>query len=400
MFREPLWTGNFLKIWLLNFAICMWMFILIVVFPFYIKDLGGTEMTVGLAVGGFALSSIIMRPIAGWFLDNKSRSGLLKCGLIGLVVISLLFLVAPVLGLVITLRIVSGFAFSGASTATNTNACDIIPKSRFSEGMAFLGLGNTMGSALGPALGLLIMVRYGFNATFVVIAIFVLAGIGFTRGLVYKKIQHRIWIPGSNQVKFSDLFNAAALPASVLVLCATAGFGGVNTFIALYGQLSGLGSGGIYFMLLAAGTGSTRLFSGRIADKKGELPMVILGNSCFLVGLIFLLFDNNACYYLSGLFFGMGAGLLYPAMHAMAIRTVPPEKRGAATSTFLCSSDIGSGLGALAAGIMVTLLGYKPMFGSMTIFVFVSLFAYALWASKAPSAFKNYKRDYKDDSPP
>jgi MFS family permease len=356
-------------------------------------------MTVGLAVSGFALCSIFMRPVAGWLLDNKSRSGLLKFSMIGLVIISLLFLIAPVLSLAIALRMISGFMFSGASTATNTNACDIIPKSRFSEGMAFLGLGNTLGSALGPVLGLLIMARYGFNAAFVVTALLVLAAAGITQGLGYKKIQRRLYLPGINQLKLSELFNASALPASVLALYATAGFSGVSAFIALHGQLSGIGSGGFFFMLLALGTGSTRLFSGRLADLKGERPMVLVGNSCFLLGFILLLFENSISYYLSGLFFGLGAGLFYPAMHAMAIRTVPPEKRGAASSTFLCSSDIGTGLGALVAGALVTLLGYRPMFGIMTIFAIASVFTYTLWASKTPSAFKNYKRDHKDGSP-
>jgi MFS family permease len=86
-------------------------------------------------------------------------------------------------------------------------------------------------------------------------------------------------------------------------------------------------------------------------------------------------------------------------MQAMAVRTVPPEKRGSASSTFLCSADIGSGFGGLIAGALVTVLGYKPMFGIMAIFVFLSLLTYTLWASKSPSAFKNYKRDHKDDSP-
>ena len=363
----------------------------IAVFPFYIKDLGGTEMTVGLAVSGFALSSIIMRPLAGWVLDNKSRSDLLKYCLIGLIIISLLFLMAPVFSLAIALRFLSGFAFAGASTATNTNACDIIPKSRFSEGMAFFGLGNTLGSALGPALGLLIMIRFGFGAVFVVTAVCVLAAIGAIRGLEFKKVQRRILLPGNN-LKLSDLFNASALPASVLIMYTAAVFGGLGAFAALYGQFSGIGSGGLFFILLAVGTGSARLFSGRLADKKGELPMVVLGNISFILGFILLLFESSVSFYLSGLFFGLGAGILYPAMQAMAVRTVPPEKRGSASSTFLCCSDIGTGVGGLIAGALVTLLGYKPMFGIMAIFAILSLLTYALWACKTPSAFKNYQR--------
>jgi len=311
-----------------------------------------------------------------------------------LAIISALFMIMPILGLAVALRLLSGFVFSGVSTASNTNACDIIPKNRFSEGMAFFGLGNTFASALGPALGLFIMTQHGFNATFTTITAFILIAIAASLGLKYKKVQRRRFRANIKRLKLSDLFNSSALPASVLVFYATVGFGAVSPFIALYGQYSGLGSGGIFFVLLALGTGSTRLFSGHLADKKGEKPMVFLGNISFLLGYLLLLFESSIAYYLSGLFFGLGAGLLFPSMQAMAVRIVPPEKRGAASSTFLCSADIGTGLGAMIAGILVTVWGYRPMFGAMIIFVVLALLTYVLWASKTPSAFKNYMQTH------
>ncbi|MDR2711531.1 MAG: MFS transporter [Clostridiales bacterium] len=388
---EPLWTKSFWKIWVLNFVVSIWFFIHNVVFPFYVKHLGGTEMTVGLVAACFALTAILMRPVAGWILDHKSRGGLLKFGVPGMALVSVLFLIAPVLSLAVVLRLASGLIFSGVGTASNTNACDIIPQSRFGEGMAFLGLGNSLSNAVGPALGLLIMTRYGFNASFVVAAVLVLLAIFAAQSLVYKPIERRENPPGQRRLKLSGLFSAAALPASVLLLYAAAAFGGISVFIALYGEISGLGSGGIFFMLVALGTGSTRLFSGRLADKYGELPMVVMGNSGFFLGLLLLLFISTPCYYLAGLFFGLGFGLLFPAMQTMAVRTVPMEKRGAATSTFMCSYDIGAGLGGLLAGWLVTIWGYRPMFGVMIIFVILSCLTYWLWASKTPSAFKNFK---------
>jgi MFS family permease len=390
--KEALWTNTFLNIWFINFLICMWFFIINVIFPFYVEHLGGSKMTVGLVAAGFALTSILMRPLAGWFLDHQSRSALLKGGVVGLVVISVLFLIAPLLSLVVALRLISGLVFAGTSTASNTNACDIIPQSRFGEGMGFLGFGNSFATALGPSLGLLIMAYYGFNAVFAIAAVFALLAIHFARGLVYKTIRRRVYLPGRYRLKFSEFFNAAALPASMVMLFSSAPYGGASVFIALYGAFSGLGNGGWFFMLVALGTGSTRLFSGQLADKFGELPMVVLGNGNFLLALLLLLFKSSSCYYLSGLFFGLGFGLLNPAMQTMAVRIVPLEKRGSASSTYLCSYDIGSGLGGLAAGWMVTVWGYRPMFGAMGIFIVLSCLTYWLWAAKTPSAFKVYQR--------
>ena len=387
-----LWTNAFFRIWGFNFLICMWFFILNAIFPFYVKHLGGTEMTVGLVAGGYALAAILTRPLAGWFLDNKSRSTLLKGGVVGLAVLSVLFLITPILSLVVALRLISGLVYAGTGTASNTNACDIIPQSRFGEGMGFLGLGNTLATALGPALGLMLIARFSFQAAFGVSALLVLLAIVSARGLPYKKIKRRAYLPGRRRLKLSSLFNASAWPASAVMLFAGAPYGGVSVFIALYGEFSGLGSGGLFFLLVAAGTGSTRLFSGRLADKKGERPMVVLGNSSFLLALLLLLWEVSACYYVSGLLFGFGFGLLAPAMQTMAVRTVPLEKRGAASSTFLCSYDIGSGIGGLIAGSLVTLWGYRPMFAALCAFNIAAGLVYALWASKTPSAFKVYQR--------
>jgi len=388
MIKEPLWTKDFLKIWFVNFIIVAWTFMHVAVLPFYIKHLGGTEMTVGLAAGGYYTACIFMRPLAGWFLDNKSRSALLKGCIIGLALITVLFMVAPILSLAVLLRLVCGFMFSGASTASNTNACDIINKNRFGEGMAFLGLGNTFASALGPALGLFLIASTGFNITFLATAVLVMTAFIAAKTITYKKIEQNDDTLKRPPVKLSSLFNSAAFPASALSICNAAIFGGINIFIALYGQFSGLGSGGFYFMLIALGTGSTRLFSGRLTDKKGELPNLIFGTGSLLTSIILLLIVSSSCFYLSGLFFGIGFGLLNPALQTMAVRTVDPEKRGSASSTYLSSVDIGSGIGGLAAGWLVTMWGYRVMFGAFIIFIIALWLIYLLWASKTPAAFK------------
>jgi len=359
-------------------------------FPFYIKQLGGTELLVGITAAGYSLASLFMRPLAGWMMDNTSRSSLLIWGSLSLILISLLYLIIPVLGIVIALRIISGFLFSGAHTACTTNASDSIPQSRFGEGMGFTGLGNTLATAWGPAVGLIIIASLGFPALFAISVIILLAPALIVRGLSYKTVKHSGSSPEKTEHGFSRLINVHALPASVIMFFASIPYGGVSIFIALYGQYSGLGSGGLFFMLVALGTGSTRLFSGHLADTKGEKPMIIISCGSFLLALLMLIINSTPFYYLAGLFFGLGFGLLFPAMLAMSMRMVPMEKRGSASSTFYCFNDIGNGLGALAAGWLVTIWDYRPMFAVMIIFVILQWLTYSLWASKTPSAFKNY----------
>jgi len=394
---EALWTRNFVRIWILNLLVCMWFFMINAPFPLYIVELGGTELLVGIVAGGYALTALLMRPFAGWLLDNHSRKWLLIAGLSLLIITSTLLMLFPILGVAVVLRIASGVLFAGTGTASTTNVYDTISPRRFAEGVGFLGLGNTLATALAPALGFAIIACWGFSSLFAVSVVVLLLAAIIISGFKYRKIEKPVGTQKQQGSFFSRLFNADALPASVVMLFTTVPYGGTAVFIALFSELYGLGNTGLYFTLFAVGTGSTRIISGKIADKKGEKPMVIVGNILIFISLMLLVVANTYCYYLSGLFFGIGSGVLLPAMQAMSMRIVPPERRGSATSTYLCSFDIASGAGGFFAGWVVTVWGYRPMFASLGIFIVISLLVYAFWASKTPSAFKVYQRNLKGE---
>ncbi|MCL2391118.1 MAG: MFS transporter [Oscillospiraceae bacterium] len=386
---DRLWTKDFICIWIINLSISTWAFMIHAPFPLYIVYLGGNEMLVGITAGAVSLAALVIRPFAGWFLDNISRSFLFFAGTIVIIIASLLLYFVPILALVIALRILLGFLLSATTTTSITSAADAIPAERFGEGIGYLGLGNTLGTALGPALGLIIIARLGFPQLFITSAMVILFALLVSKGFAFKKIGTK----ERKKIKLASLFNKDAIPASLVMLLSSLPFGGVIVFIALYGEYYEIGNAAWYFVLIAVGSGTARLLIGRLVDRVGEQPMVIFGNGCFVVGLVLLLFHSSVCYYLSGLFFGFGFGVMNPAMQAMAMRIVPMEKRGSATSTFQCSFDLSGGLGGLIAGWIVTVWGYRPMFGAMIIFVAFSGLAYALWAAKTPSAFKVYRKN-------
>ncbi|MCL2365499.1 MAG: MFS transporter [Oscillospiraceae bacterium] len=387
---DRLWTKNFICMWIINLLLSMWGFMIHAPFPFYIIELGGNELLVGITAGGVSVAALLMRPIGGWFLDNVSRSLLFVLGALLIIVVSFLLFFIPVLGIVIMLRIMLGLLFSATTTASITSVADAIPPARFGEGIGYLGLGNTLGTAFGPALGLMLMADFGFPSLFLMSAAIMLVALVMSKGFSFKKIIKA----NRKKIKLSSLLNKDALPASIVLLLASMPFGGLVIFIALYGEQYNIGSGAIFFALIAVGSGTARLLVGRMIDRAGEQPMVIIGNGCFLIAIVLLLLSSTVAYYVSGLLFGLGFGVLNPAMQAMAMRTVPPPQRGSATSTFQCSHDVSAGLGGIIAGWVVTVWGYRPMFGSLIVFVVASFVVYILWAAKTPSAFKVFKQSH------
>ena len=88
--------------------------------------------------------------------------------------------------------------------------------------------------------------------------------------------------------------------------------------------------------------------------------------------------------------FGAGFGMMNPALQTMALRLAPAERRGAASSTYLCFFNTGFALGGILGGILAERWGYAAMFSALIVTVVVSLLLYHFWARHSPAAFKNY----------
>ena len=60
----------------------------------------------------------------------------------------------------------------------------------------------------------------------------------------------------------------------------------------------------------------------------------------------------------------------------MAVSIAPPQRRGAANSTFLCAYDMGIGLGGGIAGVLIDMIGYNYMFAIIAIANILSILIY------------------------
>lgn len=386
---EKLWTSAFIRIGFLNLALFMGFHMLTATFPFYIKNLGGDEAIAGLAAGLFATSAVLVRPVVGWILDHAGRKIILAIGLIGMIVMPISYIVIALLTLAIILRIVQGLIWSCASTAANTAACDIVPRTRFGEGMGIFSTGPAISMAFGPLLGISLMTKSGFTSLFIVAATFGVLAFVLVIGvkdIALPKQKHRL----DHRRGLENLIEKNALPASVTMLLFIMPFGAITTFVALYAVEIGIISGGIFFTIMALTTVVIRLSTSRFIDRRGEAPTVFISNACAALSLILLaVFPGNISFILAALFFGLGLGMMQPAMQTMAMRIVPVHRRGAASSTFLCAFDIGIGLGSAIAGYLIRFFDYYTTFFSMVFFLIICQAIYYFWAGKSPSSFKN-----------
>lgn len=392
--KQPaLWTASFVRICLVNFFIFVNFHALLPTFPFFITYLGGDAVAIGLATTLFSIASIVARPFAGWLIDTKGRCCILLLGLAGMALIPLGYFAAAGIALAVALRTVHGVFHAASSNAASTWVTDIVPPGRMGEGLGMYGLSMAVSTAVAPALGLAVMNVWGFRPLFAIAALVALTALSIGAG-----IRPRNYKLSDKPLKFNELFDPMSLPAAITQFFFMMAYGVIEVYVAIYASLHGLPGGGLYFICIAAATVATRILLERAVDKYGEARLVYTGNAAIIAGILLLVFARNPFgYLLSAALLGYSFGAIQPSLQTMAMHAVPPERRGAASSTFFVAFDLGIALGGFLAGVLVKYQGYDAMFLCMTAACMLSLIYYYFFGRCHASSFNPANRLQRKD---
>jgi len=398
--QDKLWTRDFIIMCCMNLFLFAGFYVMMPIFPLFIKSLGGNDAIAGFAAGSFSIATLLMRPFVGWILDHKGRKKIIFFGMAFLILIPFAYSVTALIALAIFLRILHGVGWALTNTSTNTAAYDFIPVSRFGEGVGIFQVTTTVALAIAPVVGLWLISQYGYPTTFAIAGFVAMICCVFLLLPHYKKVENSgANIHLSRKNLFATLISKESLPAAIVVMFVLFPYGATNTFVTIYAMASNMNNPGSFFIVMAVFSGMIRVVSGKWVDQHGEGASVILSTTFFAVSIFLLVYMNSHfIYLLAAAFFGSAFGLIVPALLSMAVRNVPPSRRGAATSTYYCAFDIGLGSGSAVAGLIANHFGYHAMFLSMLVPCVICLLVYWLWASKTPSAYKVYQKNQQLNS--
>lgn len=386
--KHYLWSGSFVRICLVNFFIFVNFHALLPTFPFFITWLGGDALTIGLATALFSVASIVSRPFVGWLIDTRGRRTILILGLIGMALIPMGYFISAGIALAVVLRTVHGVFHAASSNASSTWVTDIIPHSRMGEGLGMYGLSMAISTAVAPALGLAVMNAWGFRPLFAIATLVAMVAL-----LVSIGIRSRNYTMSKVPLRLGELFEPMSLPAAITQFFFMMAYGVIEVYVAIYAASCGLPGGGLYFVLIALGTVATRILLGRAIDRYGEAILVYTGNAAIMAGILLLVFAHNLLgYLLSALLLGYSFGAVQPSLQTMAMHSVAPERRGAASSTFFVAFDFGIAFGGFLAGILVKHLSYDAMFLWMMVPCILSWGYYYVFGRRHASSFNPKNR--------
>lgn len=364
--RVPLWNGNYIKVWSANFMLFFSFMLLTPLFPLYLKDTFGADPeTIGIVLSGYTITTLLIRPFSGFFVDSFPRKIVL---LVSYGLFAAFFggyLLAGTLVAFTVVRTLHGLPFGAATVANSTVAIDVLDPTRRAEGIGYYGLSNNIAMAVAPSAAMWIYGLHGtFNELFWLSLIIALGGLAINATL---KLRCRPAVQCKEKLSFDRFILLSGWCPALSMVCFAVSYGVLATYIAIYGQEElGITTGtGFFFMLLAVGLILSRLTGTRTLRQGKVVQNAVLGSTISLIGYcVFAGVHSEIGYYGAALIIGLGNGHMWPAFQNMFINMASHARRGTATSTLLVSWDIGIGLGTFFGGMIVQYMGYHQAFWS------------------------------------
>lgn len=375
---EKIWTRDFTLICISNFFIFLGFQMTLPTIPLFVEHLGGNEQLIGLVVGIFTFSALLIRPFAGHQLEIRGRRFVYLLGLAIFVLSVGTYGIISSLLFLFLFRMVQGIGWGFSTTASGTIATDLIPAKRRGEGMGYFGLFGNIALAFGPSLGLTLAGTISYTKLFSICAILGLVALILSSRIHYKKIE-----PVKENPRKWDFYEETALPPSILLFFITVSFGGIAAFLPLYTVQKGISGIEWYFLLFAVAIMISRTFAGRLYDLKGHRAVFAPGAFSIVLAMLLLAWlPSSLVLYIAAFIYGLGFGALQPALQAWAVQTAPDNRKGMANATFFSSFDLGVGIGAIAFGQIAYLLGYQSIYIASAISVLISILLYFTWIGK------------------
>jgi MFS family permease len=355
--ETPLVSPAFARVAIANFCFFL-TFASFFLLPLHVRDLGGSERTVGFVMGTNGVAGLVSVFLLGPVLDRYDRRLFLRGGLTVMLLATLGYLAVDRIGpLLFGLRVVQGIAFAAGFNAASTLAAELAPPTRRAAALGIFGVSTLGTHALAPTIGEQLIAAGGFELLFVVAAAYSAVGLVLTIGLPASDVSGR-----SRGVRLPI---TRVLRSTIAVVALTGiAFGTVITFIPTFVRHDAqLGSVSTFFLTYTGTAIGTRFVAGGLGDTFGYRRVIVpalavLGLSIAALATV----HSVAALAVVGAVFGTAQGIVYPTLNAYAIEQAPVGQFGRLQTLFNGAFNLGVTSGSFALGIVADAYGHRPVF--------------------------------------
>lgn len=379
-----------LALWALTlsaFAIGTTEFVIVGLIPTIAQSLGVSVPSAGLLVSLYALGVAVGAPVLTALTGRVPRKQLLLALMALFTVGNLVAWMAPGYEALMAARVLTGLAHGVFFSIGSTIATSLVPKEKAASAIAIMFTGLTVALVTGVPLGTWIGQSFGWQATFLAVALLgVIAFVG-SLFLVPKNIAQPE--PASILTQMSVLKK----PRLLLVYAMTAlGYGGsftAFTYLApILEQVTGMGASSVSLVMLVYGVSVAfgNIWGGKLADKKGPIRALQIIFTLLALVLLALTFTAPSTPLVvatvlawGAVAFGNVAGLqVYVVQQA---EREAPQAVDVASGLNIAAFNVGIALGAWIGGVIVSTLGLlaTPWIGALIV---VAALGLTTWAGR------------------
>lgn len=319
--------------------------------------LGADSVGVGLSIGAFSVTALLLRPWTGRLSDRYGRRPMMLIGSSMLTAALLLHVAAVALPIFVAARLLMGAAEAFVFVAAFAAVADLAPDHRQGEALSVFSLALYVGIGIGPPIGESILSASGYNAVW-----FTAAAIAVLSGLL------ALGVPDTrrsleDEASYRGLLHPRGILPGLVLMAGAWGMAGYFAFVSLYALHLGLEGAAPYLSVYAAVVIGLRLLGAKLPDRIGARRLSTMALLVGAAGLVFIGLEPSPSGLMIGtVLFAVGVAFSFPALSLLVVESVPASERGAVLGTYTAFLDIAFGIGPVTAGAVVAGWGYGASF--------------------------------------
>jgi MFS family permease len=329
------------------------------VLPRFVRGpLDAGNVAVGVVIGSYAITGLLLRPFAGRLADHRGRKPTVLLGSALVAIGGFMYLLPLGVTGLIAARLVLGAGEGTVFTAGSAWIVDLAPIERRGRVIGLYGLAVWAGLSIGPLIGELLLHASGYTLVWLFAGTVPLLG-----ALIAWRLPDPFHaVPHPEGERHALIEREAVRPGAALAL-GSIGYGTMAAFVVLHLEARGVGHGAAVFGAFATMVVLTRLIGGDLPDRVGPVRVAFAAAIVEAIGLSTIAIAHSLPVAIAGaLAMGAAFSLLYPSLSLIVVSRVSDTRRGAALGTFTAFFDAGVGFGAPLAGAAAALSSYEGAF--------------------------------------
>ena len=364
-----IWNQVFISVFIANMVMYLGQQMTQALIAKYADHLGAPASIVGLVVSTSAVTGLIFKLFSGSVIDTFNRKYILMGALLVMAMAFFGYSISRTIPMLILFRLLQGVALAFTATTCLTLAADALPMNKLGAGIGYFSLAQAASQAIGPTVALTLEKTFGYAVAFAISGGIILCAIFAVSRIILQYRSEKKF-----RISLDSVFAKEATTFTVLMFFLALAYSVINSFLIVYAGKLMVENIGYFFTVYAVTLLFTRPLIGRMSDKIGHVKTLFPAMLCFTSAFIMISCSSSLPLFLISAFVSaFGYGACQPAIQALAMKCVPKERRGAASSMNFIGTGLGNLVGPALAGALAERLGYQMMWRSMSVPIIVGM---------------------------